>query len=276
MYRYPSGAISMNTSLAGANGTLGSFTGSLNIPAAAGWDWNAIRLLSGDVNGDGRTDAIMPYRRSDNSIGLFTSLATASGGFGPFVIGYLLPANAWDWNSFRTISGDFNGDGRADIAAMYRYPSGAISMNTSLAGANGTLGSFTGSLNIPAAAGWDWNAIRLLSGDVNGDGRTDAMMLYHHLDNSIQAFSSQANTGGGFGPFVGSYKVPANDWDWNAFASFAGDFNGDGRADLAVAYHHPSGSISLNSSPADVNGIFGPFTGSLAMTVANGWNWKAS
>jgi hypothetical protein len=102
------------------------------------------------------------------------------------------------------------------------------------------------------------------------------MMLYHYANNSIQVFSSQARTGGGFGSFVGSYTVPANAWDWNAFASFAGDFNGDGRADLAVAYHLPTGSVSLMFSLAGVSGSFGSFTGSLAVTVANGWNWKAS
>jgi GH25 family lysozyme M1 (1,4-beta-N-acetylmuramidase) len=114
--------------------------------------------LPGDVNGDGRKDAILMCHRTDNSINLFTSPADTSGGFGNFNLGYTLPANAWDWNAFKLISGDFNGDGRADLAAMYHHSNGAISMNTSLADANGLLGPFTRSLRMPVSTGWDWRA----------------------------------------------------------------------------------------------------------------------
>jgi len=80
------------------------------------------------------------------------------GGFGSFIFGYTMPANAWDWNSFRIMSGDSNGDGRADLAALYHHSNGAISINTSLADANGRLGPFTGSLIMTVTAGWDWKA----------------------------------------------------------------------------------------------------------------------
>src|SRR5205085_1180858 len=109
----------------------------------------------------------------------------------------------------------------------------------------------------------------------NGDGRTDAVMLYHHADNSIGLFTSLANANGGFGSFTGGYSLPANAWDWNAFKVMSGDFNGDGRADLAATYHFGNGAIGINTSLADANGLFGPFTGSLSMAVTAGWNWKA-
>ncbi|HEX6499883.1 MAG TPA: GH25 family lysozyme, partial [Micromonosporaceae bacterium] len=86
--------------------------------------------MVGDTNGDHHADTVLMCHRPDNSIGLFTSLGDATGAFGTFTSGYTLPPNAWDWNSFRTISGDFNGDGRADVAAMYHFSTGAISMCT--------------------------------------------------------------------------------------------------------------------------------------------------
>jgi hypothetical protein len=92
---------------------------------------------------------------------LFTSLGTTGGGFGPFTVGYTIPAGAWDWNSFKVIAGDVNGDRRADLAVMYHHGDGSISMHTALADANGGLGVFTGSYTVPAAAGWDFNAIKL-------------------------------------------------------------------------------------------------------------------
>ncbi|MEU7835241.1 MULTISPECIES: CHAP domain-containing protein [unclassified Nonomuraea] len=277
MYHHTDGSISMHTSLADTNGHLGSFAGSYSVPAAAGWDWNAIRLLSGDTNGDGRADAVMEYHFADNSIGLYTSLADANGGLQAFSIGYSVPAGAgWDWNAFKTISGDFNGDHRSDLAIMYRHTDGSISMHTSLADTAGHLGSFTGSYTVPAAAGWDWNAIRLLPGDTNGDGRTDAVMEYHFADNSIGLYTSLADTSGGLQAFSIGYSVPAGaGWDWNAFKTISGDFNGDHRSDLAIMYRHTDGSISMHTSLADPNGHLGSFTGSYTVPAAAGWDWNA-
>ncbi|HEX6501287.1 MAG TPA: VCBS repeat-containing protein, partial [Micromonosporaceae bacterium] len=275
MYHFSTGAISMCTSLADTNGLLGSFNCSLNIPASAGWNWSAIRLFAGDANGDGRADAIMEYHFSDNSIQLFTSLGDTNGGFGAFTGSYKLPANAWDWNAFRSIPGDFNGDGRADLAVMYHYSTGAISMCTSLADASGGFGPFNCSLNIPASAGWNWSAIRLYSGDANGDAHADAIMEYHYSDNSIQLFTSLGDTNGGFGAYTGSYKLPANAWDWNAYRSAVGDVNGDSRADMVAGYHFPSGSLGLCTSQADANGLFGSYTMSVSVPVASTWTWRA-
>ncbi|MBF9133221.1 hypothetical protein I0C86_30295 [Plantactinospora sp. S1510] len=58
-------------------------------------------------------------------------------------------------------SGDFNGDGRSDLAAMYHHSDGSISMQTALAYSSGGFAAFTGSLTVPASAAWKWDAIRL-------------------------------------------------------------------------------------------------------------------
>ena len=50
---------------------------------------------------------------------------------------YKLPANSWKWDSFRTIVGDFNGDGRSDLGAMYYQADGSITMHTALANSGG-------------------------------------------------------------------------------------------------------------------------------------------
>ncbi|MEE6264036.1 FG-GAP repeat domain-containing protein, partial [Plantactinospora sonchi] len=245
MYYQSDGSITMHTALANTNndGGFAPFTGSLTIPANAAWKWDSIRLLSGDFNGDGRDDAAMLYHHSDTSIELFTSRANTNGGFGTFTGSYKIPANAWKWNSFRTIAGDHNGDGRDDLAAMYYQSDGSITMHTALANTNndGGFAPFTGSLTIPANAAWKWDAIRITSGDYNNDGRDDAAMLYHHSDTSIELFTSRANTNGGFGTFTGSYKIPANAWKWNSFRTVTGDHNGDGRHDLAAMYYQSDG-----------------------------------
>ncbi|MFI5986090.1 FG-GAP repeat domain-containing protein, partial [Streptomyces sp. NPDC051555] len=131
------------------------------VPAGAGWDWNAIDLRSGDFNGDGRSDVVMAYYHADSKIGFYTSLANAGGGFGDFTVGYTVPVNSWDRGSMKLVSGDFNGDRRADLAMMYRFGDGAIKMYTGLSDAAGHIQPFTASVTVPAGAGWDWNAIEL-------------------------------------------------------------------------------------------------------------------
>jgi hypothetical protein len=227
----------------------------------------------GDFNGDGRDDGVILYHHTDGSISVHTSLTDSGGGFGPYTVGYTVPAGSWDWNAFRTIAGDFNGDGRSDLAIMYHHADSTISMHTSLADSTGHLGRFTVSYTVPANS-WDFNALRLVSGDFNGDGRDDGVILYHHTDGSISVHTSLTDSGGGFGPYTVGYTVPAGSWDWNAFRTIAGDFNGDGRSDLAIMYHHADSTISMHTSLADSTGHLGRFTVSYTVP-ANSWDYNA-
>ncbi|MDJ0385299.1 trypsin-like serine protease, partial [Streptomyces sp. G-G2] len=138
-----------------------------------------------DLNGDGRSDAAMVYHHADGSIGFYTSLGDSAGGFGDFTLGYKVPVGSWDRASMKLVSGDFNGDRRADLGMMYRFGDGSIKMFTGLADAAGHIQPFTASAAVPASAHWDWNAIELQAGDANGDGRSDAIMTYHYADGSI-------------------------------------------------------------------------------------------
>ncbi|MDG4809565.1 FG-GAP-like repeat-containing protein [Micromonospora sp. WMMD1120] len=273
MYYQSNDTITMNTALGNADGGFGAFTGSLTIPASQGRKWDSIRLFSGDFNGDGRTDAVMVYKKDDTSIEFLTSLANAAGGFGAFTLSYTIPAKSWGWDSFKMITGDFNGDGRSDLAAMYYHSNNTISMNTALANANGGFGGFTGSLTIPAGRKWD--SIRLLGGDYNGDGRADAAMVYKNDDTSIDLLTSLGNAAGGFGAFTASYTIPVRSWVWDSFKTITGDYNGDGRSDLAAMYYQSDGSITMHTATANASGGFGPFTGSLTVPKTAGWKWDS-
>ncbi|MFD5414440.1 trypsin-like serine protease, partial [Streptomyces nojiriensis] len=235
--------------------------------------------VKGDVNGDGRTDAIMTYHHGDGSIGFYSSLTDNTGHLGEFNIGYKVSAgDGWDRNSMRLIPGDFNGDHRTDLAMMYRHTNGAITLNTGLANTQGLIQPFTPSTyTIPSNAGWDWNAIQLMPGDVNGDGRTDAIMTYHHGDGSIGFYSSLTDNTGHLGEFNIGYKVSAGDgWDRNSMRLIPGDFNGDHRTDLAMMYRHTNGAITLNTGLANTQGLIQPFTPSTYTIPSNaGWDWNA-
>ena len=119
------------------------------------------------------------------------------------------------------VTGDFNGDGKLDLAAAD---------GVQLGNGDGTFQPT--SEGFPVIA----NAQGVVAGDFNGDGKLDLAI----------AISSPASVaillGNGDGTFQGPVVSDANPGAPQTIV--AADFNGDGKLDLAVTHQ-------LNSSPAD-------------------------
>lgn len=149
--------------------------------------------------------------------------------------------NIWGLSDY-TWSGDFNGDGRADIASA-----NGANVYMKLANAMGGFDSQTW----PVANNWGqaaWTRI----GDFNGDGKMDI------ASPQGSAVYMKLSTGSGF---VSQTWAVSNTWSVGSAGTWAADFDGDGRADLAAAN---AGNVYVKLSTGS------GFT-SLTWPVANLW-----
>jgi len=167
----------------------------------------------GDLNGDGKDDIITFAKGTSNDV--FVSMSTGTGF-----------AQAEKWHEFFGVTGeypgvgDFNNDGKADIAIFTRG-----------AAADVYVGLNTGT-SFGAAQKWhDFFAPGVEQprvGDVNGDKLDDIVVFTNNASGDV--FVS-LNTGGtGFGPAAKAHEFFAPNGEYPN----VGDFNNDGKADLVT------------------------------------------
>jgi hypothetical protein len=132
--------------------------------------------------------------------------------------------------------GDFNGDGRADLAVANH-----ISDTVSILLGNGD-GSFS-----PAAAPATGNGPEsVVVGDFNGDGKAD-LAVVNGSDNTLSVL-----LGNGSGTFAAAATTITGT---GPVSVAVGDFNGDGKADLSIAN---SGSNTIGILLGNGDGTFSP------------------
>jgi hypothetical protein len=178
-----------------------------------------MRTLTGDFNGDGKTDvarADVPAQGT-SPMGVWVSLSTGA----RFVTDQWA---TWDiGQSTRILGGDFDGDGKSDLMKV-DIPDNGTSKNGLWVGlSRGNL--FTTS----KWAEWDTNRrLKFLTGDFNGDGKTDVMKI-------DVPDSGTSRNGLWVGLSDGTKFVTAQWTDWDTserIKVLAGDFNGDGKSDV--------------------------------------------
>jgi FG-GAP-like repeat/Cep192 domain 4/Protein of unknown function (DUF1573)/Abnormal spindle-like microcephaly-assoc'd, ASPM-SPD-2-Hydin len=246
-----------------------------------------------DFNGDGKPDIAM--------------IQPESLGPAPEVISVLLSKGDGTFQTFETtnvpggglnslVTGDFNGDGKMDVAGSTTVGSGAT--------VSVFLGNGDGTFQSPIDSNLPLSATPIASGDFNGDGKTDLVVTSFDVlrdDLSVQILLSNGDgtftpgaqldiaprpatiqaiqvgdfskdgkldvavasgdavyvfLGNGNGTFTGPAAYTVN--FTNPLAGFAvGDFNGDGNPDLAVSAENLGHPVGVAVLPGTGTGTFG-------------------
>ena len=171
-------------------------------------------VMCGDFNGDGKVDVVTsnyygtfgpPY---DTSISIL--LGNGDGTLQPHV-DYL----DLETNPFALNIGDFNGDGKLDVA-----------MATDIGASNGIaiyLGNGDGTFQAPVGYATAGGSISVEVADFNGDGKQDLAV------GTSAGFSVLLGNGDGTFPTHTDYLTTVR-----VFGLVAGDFNSDGKLDLVL------------------------------------------
>ncbi len=196
-----------------------STTGSGGGPT--GPDPATVTARKADFSSDGKADLV--WQRDDGVLSLWTMSGTTATS-----TQYLNPLMVSDPSWRIVATGDFNGDGKADL--VWQHAGGWLAV-WYMNGASMVGGQFLNS-GQPAAPGWQIVG----AADFNGDGNAD--LMWQHTDGWLAVWYMSGPTLLS-AQLLNPSRISGNDWKIVG----VGDFNADGKPDLV--WQHRDGWLSL-------------------------------
>ena len=207
---------------------LGNGDGTFRPPQTFGVGRGPLWVAAGDFNGDGRLDLAVP------NFGDTTVSVLLGNGDGTFQAARNFPAGGSGPASVAV--GDFNGDGRQDLAVTLYGDGSGNTLAVLLGNGDGTFGA-------PLIFGVGPGPVSSAVADFNGDGIQDLAVA--NWDRNV-GHTVSVLLGNGDGTFQAAQNFLAG----QGVASVAvGDFDGDGRPDLAAGnYGGDTVSVLMNNA----------------------------
>ncbi|MBZ5655114.1 MAG: FG-GAP-like repeat-containing protein [Acidobacteriia bacterium] len=230
---------------------LGRSDGTFQMNQAYGWTYppgNGGNLVMADFNGDGFPDVAYGYARSANltQAGFEVMLGSSHGVLGAPTFVSAINCGSWtEWIA----AGDVNGDGKADMVAT-------INNNCASSEVAVLIGLGTGKFKAPVyySTGSTAQPVDVFLEDLNGDSKPD--MVISNWDGTISILLNKGK--GTFGTASVITSVAA--FSPHLHALTFGDFNGDGKLDIAAATYYPQDQSPTGSNvyvlPGNGDGTF--------------------
>jgi RHS repeat-associated protein len=221
------------------------------------WSNQDYDFYAGDFNGDGFTDLLFIAHSPSMPSGILLSDGTA-----PTIMGQTWASNylgiPWSSDAYTVLVGDFNGDGKTDVFLQSNGPGDSYLLLTDSSGHISAISQTVAD----QAMGLAWSADKhhLVVGDFNGDGHADLFFQPTAPGGTSAVVYADAN-----GQFTSI--APAQSWadgylgfNWSVADAnvYAGDFNGDGRADLLIQAQPITDITNGTPSytyPSNMNGV---------------------
>jgi hypothetical protein len=191
-----------------------SFTPATSFPVGA----NPQAVVTADFNNDGKLDlATSNYDEATGDGTVSVLLGNGDGSFQPARTSATAPY------PFSLAAGDFNADGKIDLATA-NY-GGGDNNDVSILLGNGD-GTFAAGVALNISDAYSWS---IASGDLNADGKLDLVVT---SDDEFLGGYLSVLLGHGDGSFAATTYGP---YDGQLFSPVLADVSGDGRVDVTVA-----------------------------------------
>lgn len=214
-------------------------------------------------------DAVIPYHWGGTHSVTVYAINTGTGA--NQTVGSQTAMVNYDYTVQGQVQGDFTGDGKKDVAVFYDYTGGQSKLIELI----GTGAGF----NNPAVVwdsgpgNWDWSHTKPMVADFNGDGKSDIAVFYDYGNAQTKLVMFLSN-GTGFNAQYVTWDSGAGNFEWPRAMAAAGDFTGDGKADVAALYNYPGGQSKLLVFAGNGAGQLTPL-GSPAWDSGPGnWEWS--
>lgn len=237
-----------------------------------GCDQNGKQSLTGDFNGDGKQDLAIICSLPNARTIILLSFGDGAGHLGEPAVAYDSGVNGFDSSTTQFVSGDFNSDGKTDIAAFEDV--GNSESKIYVFSSQGTTFSSPAQVWDSGAGSWNQANTKIVAGDFNGDGKTDIMAFYDYGSGLTRSWLFAGNGTGGFASPTVWWNSGVGNWVWGDSKFVATDVNHDGKTDVVALYNYGNANTSAFLFTSGGSGW-----GNIASewnSGAGNWDWNNS